>query len=43
MPWQAEQTIPTEPTKLTPKGKTIGQILQSGKERAGAKEVLGNL
>ena len=43
MPWQTEQTVPAEPTKLTPKGKTIGQILQSSQERAGAKEVLGNL
>lgn len=43
MPWQEQQTIPTEPTKQVTKGRTIGQILRSGSERRGAKDVLGNL
>ena len=43
MPWQTEQTIPTDPIKQVTKGQSIGQILKSGKERRGAKEVLGNL
>ena len=41
MPWQTERT--PNPTKQATKGKSIGQILRSSKERRGAKEVLGNL